>query len=359
MTSLRHLLMVANRRLQQIPDAPNVYVPAPGGLAAPGPLPSGAVQMSDGLIPPLNAPPAATPGVGVQPGVSGGDVFAQALIVYEAGGISGIFIYSGIPGSSDLIGSWTANGGTDPYDTPVPAGLQIGVGTVTPVLITQIGGQGQIQFINSGFNNVFIYSGVSGAGTSKFSYLAIQGPTNQVAGFTDSVNETLNSASSGAGATANKVLTYNDANGTGHAIYIADCTGLYLPTVRGLAAVQPGTGTSSTNAAQPEGWHPITCAGGWTLVKGPYYKLLPNNMVYVYAAATHAAFTTSTQLSNTTIDGAVTNQGYWPFSTMNIGGPNIPGRAGAEITAAGLVIAVPNGVSCTEVDINGTYPLDL
>jgi hypothetical protein len=318
--------------------------------------------MSDGLIEPLNAPPPVQLLTGgVQAGVTGPVTYSTAVVVYGAGGLSGIFIYSGTPTFGNLIGSWTAGPGTsiDPYGNTVNPGLVVGENSVSPIDIVNNGGQGQIQFLNSGFTQSFIYSGTIGSGTGTSAFLAIQGPANQVATFGDLLNDTFNSNSSAGSNSANRVVGYVDANGVGHTIFIADCTGLNLPVVKNLSAVLPGTGTSRTNAAQAEGWHGMVCNGSWTLVRGPYYQLQPNNTVLVVGAATHAAFTGTLQLSNTTIDSAVTNQGYWPNNTWNIGGPGIPGRAGCEITAGGIVIAVAGTATCTEVDISGIYPLGL
>lgn len=315
--------------------------------------------MSDGLIEPLNAPPPVQLLTGgVQAGITGPVTYSTAVVVYGAGGLSGIFIYSGTPTLGNLIGSWTAGPGTtiDPYGNVANAGLVVGENSVSPINIVNNGGQGQIQFLNSGFTQCFIYSGTGGAGSGEFAFLAIQGPANQVATFTDHINYTLNSNASTGSNSANTVLTYTDSNGAGNTIFIADCTGLNLPVVKNLSAVLPGTGTSRTNAAQAEGWHGMVCNGTWTLVRGPYYQLQPNNTVLVVGSATHAAFTGTLQLSNTTIDP---NSAYWPANTWNIGGTGIPGRAGCEITAAGIVVAVAGTATCTEVDIAGIYPLGL
>src|ERR1700749_277947 len=126
--------------------------------------------MSDYLVEPLNAPPAATPGVGVQAGVQGPVTYAQAVIVYGAGGISGIFIYSGTPTAGNLVGSWAASAGIDQFGNSYPAGLEIGESAVEPILITNVGGQGQIQFLNAGFSPGYIYGYASGSGDREFAF---------------------------------------------------------------------------------------------------------------------------------------------------------------------------------------------
>jgi hypothetical protein len=314
--------------------------------------------MSDYLVEPLNAPPAATPGVGVQAGVQGPVTYAQAVIVYGAGGISGIFIYSGTPTAGNLVGSWAASAGIDQFGNSYPAGLEIGESGVEPILITNAGGQGQIQFLNSGFAPGYIYGYASGSGDSQFASVAMISPINDVTGFGDAVQDTLNSSDSGSSSnpSANRVLTYSDANGVGHALYIGNNQGLYLPTVNNLAAVKPGTGTSNTNAAFPEQWNAVNLASGWSAVgNGIFYRLQPDsNTVLVVGGATRSSFSTTTQLSSGALPSA-----YRPINPWNIGGCGIPGRAGAEIGTNGIISAVPNGTPCTEVDISGVYPLTL
>jgi hypothetical protein len=117
-----------------------------------------------------------------------------------------------------------------------------------------------------------------------------------------------------------------------------------------IAAFEPGS-----NPSVVETWHTLTLASGWTAVNGPYYRYTEDNCVEMFGSATHAAFTGTTLL---TAAGALPT-GYRPTSTWNVGGTGIPGRAGAEVSPAGTVSAVPNGTSCTECDIAGKYPLGL
>ena len=69
------------------------------------------LRMSDGLSEPVNAPPAATMPIGVQPGVSQAVVTANRVIVFGANG--GIFVYNS---SGQLVASITASPVTDPID---------------------------------------------------------------------------------------------------------------------------------------------------------------------------------------------------------------------------------------------------
>jgi hypothetical protein len=69
------------------------------------------LRMSDGLSQPVNAPPANTMQLGVQPGTSPSVVTANRVIVFGANG--GIFVYNT---SGQLVASITATPVTDPID---------------------------------------------------------------------------------------------------------------------------------------------------------------------------------------------------------------------------------------------------
>lgn len=82
--------------------------------------------MTDGLVPPLNAPPAGqTPGVGVQAGVSNQVIIAQYVIIAGAGG--GWFIYSGTPAKGNPPIAWGTSGTTDPFGNPLPSDSTLGI----------------------------------------------------------------------------------------------------------------------------------------------------------------------------------------------------------------------------------------
>jgi hypothetical protein len=62
------------------------------------------------------------------------------ILTASQSGFSGFFVYSPAPGAGNLIGSWAAAAGTDPYGNAYPANLQIGNSTApAQVLITQSG----------------------------------------------------------------------------------------------------------------------------------------------------------------------------------------------------------------------------
>ena len=90
------------------------------------------------------------------------------LIILSAAqkGFSGFFVYSPAPGPGNLIGSWAAAAGVDPYGNAYPAGLSVeaaaGISTYTQgtaptgTIVT-----GSIWIDTSAGNSIYIWSGTS------------------------------------------------------------------------------------------------------------------------------------------------------------------------------------------------------
>jgi hypothetical protein len=76
--------------------------------------PFGAVES-----PPLNAPGAAQPPIGVQPGVSSAIVFGHYVIIF--GTLGGLFIYNGMPALGNPPIYWITMATVDPYGNTVSA----------------------------------------------------------------------------------------------------------------------------------------------------------------------------------------------------------------------------------------------
>jgi len=94
------------------------------------------------------------------------DQFSQLvnLIILSAAqkGFSGFFVYSPAPGPGNLIGSWAAAAGVDPYGNAYPAGLSVEVGAITGIVITGSTFEGTDFIIDSA--GEFFYSGTPAAG---------------------------------------------------------------------------------------------------------------------------------------------------------------------------------------------------
>jgi hypothetical protein len=90
-----------------------------------------------------------------------------SLLILDASvtGFSGLFVYSPFPGAGNLIGSWAAAAGVDPYGNAYPAGLSVSGGAA---IIT-----GPDYIFNSA--GLFIYSGTPAAGNLIASVAAVAG----------------------------------------------------------------------------------------------------------------------------------------------------------------------------------------
>lgn len=114
-----------------------------------------------------------------------------------------------------------------------------------------------------------------------------------------------------------------------------------------------GTVWTTSGGMVKDTWHTVTVDAGWTNANAFQYRLTPWHTVQIFGSATHAAFTAGTNLNSSNALPAA----YRPTKTWNIGGVGFPARAGAEITSAGVIVAEANGVSCTECDLAGEYPI--
>jgi hypothetical protein len=95
--------------------------------------------VSDGLIPPLNAPPAGAAVPGIQPGSSGIDLARVVIVFGPAGVVSGVFVYEQgtVPGPGNPPTAGITESATDPYGNPVP-----GSGNGAEMFVQQPGGDG-------------------------------------------------------------------------------------------------------------------------------------------------------------------------------------------------------------------------
>jgi hypothetical protein len=106
------------------------------------------------LVPPLNAPQGAQPFLGIQPGVTGGLVLANVVVIFGQNG--SILIYSGQPAKGNLIGSWAGMAGADQYGNAYPQGLNVTIGTISGTTISASTFEGSDFVVNSA--GMFFYN---------------------------------------------------------------------------------------------------------------------------------------------------------------------------------------------------------
>lgn len=306
---------------------------------------------SDKLVPPLNAPRAGNVATGVQPGVSGQVVLAQYVIVF--GSTGGVFVYDGIPGLGNPPLYWFGNVTQDPYKNALdqgiwagqPGSIQVGIQT------NSVGpsGTAQVFFVPAGAYAADASIGIiQQAGQAILEILGVQTAAVPAAA---SDRVAMFMWDHGAGTSAALQGFYYDSNGAAHELYSGTFAGLGLP-IASVLAIQPGTGTSTTNPAQSEVWHPITLDAGWTVVETPQYRLLPDGNVQVMGQISHAATTSAVNINN----GAPIPSAYWPAANRYYRPPDAADTAGpVQISSTGVFAMRAAGFSATQAILDGIY----
>lgn len=205
-------------------------------------------------------------------------ILEATTVIIRGGTDEGIFLYSGTPAAGNLIGSWAASAGTDPYGNNYQAGLGIfSGGTLLGVWdgnAWSIGesGQGQIRAVVASLipslqfttpnpnigNSASISATQVGFGTAAFDEFDLEGPTDTTN--TEQWLITVRSASQD-GTQRGQVLVRLNQGGTIVNVLSFDFGGAHM--LGAVTAVQPGTGTSVTPAVA-ETWHDLTLNAGFS-----------------------------------------------------------------------------------------------
>lgn len=184
------------------------------------------------------------------------------IVITDITGYSGLFFYSPTIGPGNLVGSWTAAAGTDPYGNPYPAGFNVqsgpshieiqsfSFGLVTQTFIT---GNPAVSTSSEIFAEA---GGIPGDEFDEFTLISAQNST-----FTDFVRLTMASnTTTGSRDGAIFEVSYSGGDVT----LTANFTGVNI-SAGSITAVNPTTGTSYANPAVAETWHTPTLAAGWTV----------------------------------------------------------------------------------------------
>lgn len=228
---------------------------------------------SDGLVRPLNAPQGQQILPGVQPGVTGGVVLAQYVIIFGTAG--GLFIYSGSPAPGNPPVFSISNASEDPYGNAIAPGIWAGQFPGVQAGLDLEGMLGQVA-LPTGAAGEALAGGLAGAvNISGRSFTQIFGPQGPAPNDDRAIITFFNSI---AGSGAFWQIIYNSLE---TAAAITQLSGGYqgvaINGVTGITAVNPSTGTSTANPAQPETWHKATLINGWagsgSGVNGLFYRL--------------------------------------------------------------------------------------
>lgn len=237
----------------------------------------------DGLVRPQNAPAGQQTAPGVQPGTTGGVTLAQYVVVFgtpsaATGSAPGVFVYSGIPGAGNSPVLSLTLATSDPYGNAIAPGVAAGHYGAVQALLSVVAGFGQV-LVPTGSPLEFEAGGMAGILAGGGPAAQLFSPQQAASGALSSrmiVN--LQSPAASANPSATLGIVYNDDAGGSGFLVSADYTGTNLFTVAFMAATRPGTGTSATNRAQSESWHPGALINGWGAsngVAGLFYQKVP------------------------------------------------------------------------------------
>jgi hypothetical protein len=183
-------------------------------------------------------------------------------------------IYSGPPAAGNLIISVASEAGTDEFTNPYPMGISVGASNAGQVQLIP-GNPSFILFPVAGTWNNYPLIGVKSSTSSSLNIQSGSDPIGK-----DTMFIEFNSGIAGSG--ANWYMTYLDSNGGNNTQIEGTYAGTAFYVVNTLIAVEPGTGTSTTNPAKPESWHNLPAWSGGNVLTGTgRYRLTPDNEIEI------------------------------------------------------------------------------
>jgi hypothetical protein len=283
----------------------------------------------------------------------------RRIVVIEGTPYSGLFFYAPTPAAGNLVGSWAAQSGTDPYGNAYPAGIAVYNGR-SQLIIEPVGDFGVPEIIfktgattERGGANIVSTIGNSGAGNQYETLQITSASDTAVPSF---VEMFLNSAAHDGSFSAGGQLIWNSSalGGTAFQRILWGKGPTILNAVQSITAAQPGT-SPSTN----ETWHAATLLNGWANTGGSdvtaQYRMLPNNTVEVIGSITGGTNADTTVLFTLPA-------GYLPAHLQsatvwcnNTAAPTQPPRI--DVLTGGNVRCF-NCTTATKIIYHATFPLD-
>lgn len=317
----------------------------------------GRPNVSDGLIPPLNAPKGRMLTPGIQAGVSNNIVLAQYVVVFGTTG--GVFIYDGIPAAGNPPIYWTGNVTADPYGNALVQGTWAGqMGAIqVGMQADPVAGTASVFFVPSSAHALPGSMSMAESGTQSILQIFGVQTTDNPDSASDSVGMYLwDHGSSGLpGATSALQGIYFDSNtGNPQMFYSGDYNGLKVGGASVVAA-EPG----SYSPASPwvnETWHDITVDAGWGgLGEAPQYQLMAQaGFVALRGDISHAGTTAQVDINSAN----PLPVGYRPAATRYYRTPQAADGAGAiEVQSSGVITMRASGFSATQAILDGLYSL--
>lgn len=269
------------------------------------------------------------------------------VVITEIDGSAGLFFYSPDVGAGTLVGSWTAQAGTDPYSNAYPAGLQIQDGQST-ILLSELQSLATMT-LGTGNPNIFsdamLQASASGTGSTEFDQLFLAGAVELVQD--DNSGLYITSSSSGGTVSSSSSLYYIAKNSTVQHNYLRVGFNGARIAAGALTAVQPGTGTSTTNPAVAETWHTAALTASFTIGgagpdTAPRYRLDGNGGVRLDGVAYTTAATAANTLAFTLPTGYTPTERKRLVSVTNASGYTVPGSNVWAILPDGTVELAPS-----------------
>jgi hypothetical protein len=291
-----------------------------------------------------------------------GTITSTEVVVQGATG--GIFIYSGIPATGNLIGSWAGNAGTDAFGNIYPQGEYNANGTSN---ITFTPDSGLVkQFFTTGNPNITTPSALYGIYNSGSAVDELEITSAKTTGFLDQAGLLCTSSNSSGTSPATAALYYNYSTGLFIAVEV-NYRGTQVNGASAVVGLQPGTGTSRTNLAQNEIWHTPALSVDWNNVAGNQslrYQFEPINGGRVRldgSVQSSGALGANAPYLNAPLPSA-----YWPatqkrFSGMvnSVSGGGFGKTIVMVDTAGNITCPVAASGANQQVCFDGlTYPLD-
>lgn len=213
---------------------------------------------------------------------------SRRLVLVVGSAYSGIFFYDPAIAFGDLILSIAPNAGTDPYGNSYPQGFAFGFAGASQVVIGTAGGSPLIYFPTGNpdtLNSAAVQTVMPGSGAGRYDQIQVLGA--QSTAQNDSVLSTWLGSSQNGAVQPQIQDYYHDPSGTYHLYRTLDFTGDAI-RAGSIVAVDPTTGTSRANPAQPEAWHAMSLLNSWTNVAGTsaQYRLLPTGDVQTVLSIT-------------------------------------------------------------------------
>lgn len=197
----------------------------------------------------------------------------SVIIIVDGTGFTGLFFYSPTIGTGNLVGSWTANAGTDPFGNPYPAGFMIQTGN-SRITINDVGGITTETYVTGNptiVQSAFIQAAANGLGNAEVDQWLASSARNSTNG--DSAGLALQSSNTAYTRQAQAVIFYEA--GSQHNYLIVGAGGATI-AAGSITAVEPGTGTGQSNVAVAETWHTASLDTGFTTSASdqvPRYRL--------------------------------------------------------------------------------------